>query len=213
MAFGEQQWNNLLPSYLTNEAKGRLQEALEQFYPANRTEISYDDFYKDYGYEYFMQGDILKEIRSAHWDKDNASYQKSYPDALVLTNTCDISFENNRNINPKQCLFAPLLKLDDYLEDLKNAGYTDQKINNFKKNLIAQTYSNLFYLPKTGVGTAERIVLFDRIFWYPIEELKPLLPTINEEREISLTQYGFYLLVLKLSYHFCRLPEQCDREA
>ena len=25
-------------------------------------------------------------------------------------------------------------------------------------------------------------------------------------------QYKFYLFILKLSFHLCRLPEQCDRE-
>lgn len=213
MSFGQEQWNVLLPTYLTAETKGRLQQSLEQFYPNNRGEISYDNFYKDYGYEYFLQGDILLEIRSAHWNRESASYEKNYSDGLVLTNTCDISFENERNINPKQCLFAPLLNLDDYLHELTEAGYTEQQMNSFKKNVQAQLYSNIFYLPKVNEGAQERIALLDRIFWYPIEELEPLLPTINEERVASLNQYGFYLLVLKLSYHFCRLPEQCDREA
>lgn len=213
MSFGQEHWDVLLPSYLTNETKGRLQEALEQFRPTNRDEISYDNFYKDYRYEYFMQGDIVLEIRSAFWDKGVASYEKNYSDGLILTNTCDISFDNQRNINPKQCLFAPLLDLEDYSADLLANGYNEQKVNAFKRNIRAQLYSNLFYLPKVNHDGTDRIALLDRIFWYPIEELEPLIPTINDERVASLNQYGFYLLVLKLSYHFCRLPEQCDREA
>lgn len=213
MSFGQEQWNILLPSYLTSENKGRLQDALKQFHKENSNEISYENFYKDYGYEYFMQGDILIEIRSAFWNRENARYEKSYSDALILTNTCDISFENNRTLNPKQCLFAPLLNLEDYLQELRGGGFSQQKIDNFVKNLKAQVYSNIFYLPQSGDDSPERIALLDRIFWYPVEELQALLPTINEERIRSLNHFGFYLLVIKLSYHFSRLPEQCDREA
>ncbi len=213
MGFGEDQWNILLPSYLSDESKGRLQKSLEQFHQSNRDEISYEDFYKNYGYEYFLQGDIVLEIRTAHWNKDERSFGKSYYDGLILSNTCDISFDNNRNVNPKQCLFAPLLDLNSYLQDLLAAGYTAQKTEEFKKNVKAQLYSNLFYLPKINDQDKERIALLDRMFWYPIDELQPLVATINEERIASLNQYGFYLLVFKLSYHFCRLPEQCDREA
>lgn len=213
MAFGDEHWNILLPSYLTDENKGRLQDALKQFHSSYTNEISYDNFYKNYGYEYLLQGDILLEIRTANWNQDTALYEKGYVDGLVLSNTCDISFENNRNVNPKQCLFAPVLKLDDYLNDLSVEGYTEQKVADFKKNVIAQVYTNLFYLPKVNQDDVERIALLDRMFWFPIDELKPILENVNEERIASLNQFGFYLLAFKLSYHFCRLPEQCDREA
>ena len=212
MAFGEQAWTDFLPSYLSSESKGRLQQAIEQFHPSNREDISYEDFYKDYAYDYFLQGDIILDVRTANWNQDQRLYDKSYIEGLILSNTCDISLGNNRNVNPKQCLFAPLLKLDDYLADLLANGYSQQKVDEFKKNVKAQFCSNIFYLPAVREGEPERIALLDQIFWYPIEELASLVETINEERIASLNQYGFYLLVFKLSYHFCRLPEACDRE-
>jgi hypothetical protein len=153
------------------------------------------------------------EIRNANWNPDEDSYDKSYINGLILSNTCDMSFDNSRSINPKECLFAPVLNLQDYLDDLLAAGHPEQKVSAFKNNLITQVYSNLFYLPKINDSDIERIALLDRIFWYPIEQLKPLLQNIKKERIASLNQFGFYPLVLKLSYHFCRLPEQIDRVA
>lgn len=212
MGFGENAWTDLLPSYLSSESKGRLQQAIAQFHPSNREEISYEDFYKDYGYDYFLQGDIVLDVRLANWNSETAGYDKSYIEGLILSNTCDISHGNTRNVNPKQCLFAPLLNLDPYLADLLENGYTQQQVEQFKKNIKSQFCSNIFYLPAKKEGDPERIALLDQIFWFSIDELAELVETIDEERVASLNQYGFYLLVFKLSYHFCRLPEQCDRE-
>lgn len=212
MAFGESDWTSLLPSYLASENKGRLQQSIEQFHPSNRKEIAYDNFYKNYEYNYFLQGDVVIDIRTANWNSEQKIYDKSYVEGLILSNTCDISFGNTRNINPKQCLFAPLLNLEEYLGDLITEGYSEKQVSDFKKNVKSQFYSNLFYLPALDTTKPEKIALLDHIFWHPIEELEPLMETINEERLSSLNHYGFYLLVFKLSYHFCRLPEQCDRE-
>lgn len=209
--FGDN-WNVLLPSYLTEENKGRLQDALTQFHPKNRKEIVYDDFFKDFDYNYFLQGDIVLDIRVATWDADTASYNKSYLDALIISNTCDISNDNKRKINPKQCLFAPLIKLEDYVSDLREEKYPEAKLEEFVTTLKSQGYSNLIYLPKVHEEDYERLALLDRLFWFPIEELTQLLDTINDERISSLNHYGFYLLIFKLSYHLCRVPEQCDRE-
>jgi hypothetical protein len=55
MAFGDDHWNVFLPSYLTEESKGRLQDALRQFHYSDTHKISYDGFYKNYGYAYLLQ--------------------------------------------------------------------------------------------------------------------------------------------------------------
>ncbi|WP_421941914.1 hypothetical protein [Pedobacter sp.] len=213
MAFGERSWVELLPSYLTSENKGRLQQGIEQFYPENRNEISYDNFYRDFGHKYFLQGDIVLDVRMANWNASTASYEKTYIEGLILSNTCDISLENKRDVNPKQCLFAPLINLEEFLADLSSNGLSDDKLEAFQKNVKSQLYSNIFYMPAAKADENDRIALLDKVFWFPIEEMEGLIETIDEERIASLDHYGFYLLNFKLSYHFCRLPEQCDRVA
>ena len=213
MAFSDENWEKLLPSYLRDEGKGRLSEALDQFKPENRNnKISYQDFYYNYGYSFFLQGDLVNEIRCPIWNKEKKEYNKIYPNAIILSNSCDISFENKRDLNPKQCLFAPLISLEEYIDELIKNGFDKAKLDTFMLNIKSQAFSNIFYLPENEIDKTEYIALFDKIYWYPIDELKKLTEQIREDRIISLNQYGFYLFILKLSYHLCRLPEACDRE-
>lgn len=112
MSFTETDWNQLLPRYLSDPDKGRLKAALKQFKPEHRgKDISYDQFYSNYGFDYFLQGDVLGEIRLSVWNKKERAYSKGYVDAIIISNSCDISFENERKTNIKECLFAPIISL------------------------------------------------------------------------------------------------------
>ena len=212
MAFGDD-FDTLLPNYLVASDKLRLKNALSQFMPEHRgNNIDYNDFYKIYHNNYFLQSDLIKEIRFPYWDASNAEYTKAYTEAIVVSNTCDISSENPRDINVKQCLFAPVIEFQEYLSDLKDNGLSESKIDGFSKNVKGQLYSNIFYLPSHFTEKTEYIALLDKIFWFPVSELNSYIPSINDDRITSLSHYGLYLFLLKLSYHLCRMPEQCDRE-
>lgn len=212
MAFGDD-FDSLFPHYLVDSDKQRLRSALNQFMPEHRGgNIDYTDFYKGYHNNYFLQSDIVKEIRFPHWDIANSEYAKAYTEAIIVSNTCDISSENPRDVNIKQCLFAPIIDFKEYLIDLRASGLGESKIVAFSKNVQAQLYSNIFYLPPHFKEKVEYIALLDKIFWFPVGELNTYIASINDDRITSLSHYGFYLFLLKLSYHLCRMPEQCDRE-
>lgn len=212
MAFGDN-LESLIPSYLIGNDRSRLKEGLKQFTPELKgNPIDYSDFFKIYNHDYFMQSDIIKEIRFAFWNPENAIYEKEYPDAIIVSNTCDISYSNKRDVNIKQCLLAPIIDLNEYLIDLKEKGYTEEKVYSFKQNAKAQLLSNIFYIPQHSENAKEYIALLDRIFWFSTDELNSFIPTISEDRIASFSYFGFYLFIFKLSYHLCRLPEECDRE-
>lgn len=213
MAFGDDNFESLLPPYLVEPEKSRLKDALKQFMPEHRgSEIDYGDFYKAYQNDYFLQGDLVKEIRIPILDQGSFTYSKAYTEAIIISNTCDISFENKRDVNSKQCLLAPVVEFKEYLKDLESQGYEVDKIKSFEQNAKAQLCTNIFYLPASSNENKEYIAILDRIFWFPTSELNSYLETIDDDRISSLSHYGFYLFILKLSYHLCRLPEQCDRE-
>ncbi len=213
MSFGDDHFEKILPSYLVDAEKARLKQALSQFTVDERgNEINYSNFYRDYNHAYFMQSDLIKEIRIGNWNEEKGEFQKAYTDAIIISNTCDISFENKRDVNTKQCLFAPLLDFNEYLADLEIAGYSKDKINSFSQNVKAQLRTNIFYLPIHFKEGKEYIVLIDNVFWFPTSELNSYISDIEDNRITSFTHFGFYLFILKLSYHLCRLPEQCDRE-
>jgi hypothetical protein len=213
MAFGDD-FDKILAPYLVQDNKVRLKEALKQFTLENRgKEINYSDFFKSYNHTYFMQSDLVKEIRMSVWDDLNMNFNKVYTDAIIISNTCDISPENKHDFNSKQCLLAPLVDFNEYLLDLKNEGYVDEKLEQFANTIKSQLVSNIFYIPNLQSGQREYIVMLDHIFWFPTNELNSYIENIEENRISSLSLFGHYLFILKLSYHLCRLPEQCDREA
>jgi hypothetical protein len=212
MSFGDDYFEKVLPNYLVEPNKSRLKRALQQFIPDERNgEIDYSDFYKTHQIDYFLQSDLVKEIRIAHWNEDVTNFDKKYTDAVIISNTCDISLENKHDLNQKQCLFAPLINFNSFLTDLRDGGYSEEKIVSFSNNVKSQLISNLFYFPLHNKEKKEYLIFLDKIFWFPTSELNSYTENIEDNRISSLTHFGFYLFILKLSYHLCRLPEQCDR--
>jgi hypothetical protein len=211
MAFADE-LSSLLPYYLVEPQKSRLKEALVQFYNRASESIKYQDFYKDFGHTFFLQSDLLKEIRFAEWDEVTLSFSKAYTDAIVISNTCDIASENTRTLNKKECLLAPLIDFQEYLNELEKEGYTRDRIKEFSRIIRDQLCTNIFYLPLNTKDNREYIAFFDNLFWFPSQELNSYVGEIEQTRITSLSQFGHYLFCLKLSYHLCRLPEQCDRE-
>jgi hypothetical protein len=212
MAFGDD-FDLILPNYLVDEEKSRLKNALRQFTVDEKgKEINYADFYKSYGHAYFMQSDLVKEIRMSLWNEEGAVFEKAYSDAIIISNTCDISFENKHSIKSKQCLFAPLIDFNEYIRDLAKSGYEKEKLDQFIQTVKAQLVTNLFYLPLFHKDNKEYVVFLDNVFWFPAIELNSYIDSIQDNRITSLSHFGYYLFILKLSYHLCRLPEQCDRE-
>ncbi len=214
MAFQDIDWNTLFPGYLTSGQKDRLKAALEQFRPAYRgNRISYSDFYKPSHAEFrnFMQGDLVRDMRLPIWDDVNAVYGKGYSNALILTNTCDISKDNARPTNSKECLLAPLANLSDYVAALKGKHLPQAQIDSFVTALKNQEITNLFFLPPCPSSHHESIAVLDKVFWINTGELNELVPTIEEDRIASLNHYGYYLFLLKLSHNLCRFPETDDR--
>ena len=83
MAFGDDHFEKILPSYLVQSDKTRLKEALRQFTTEEKgNEINYSNFYRSYDHAYFMQSDLIKEIRIAQWDEEATVFQKGYTDSI-----------------------------------------------------------------------------------------------------------------------------------
>ncbi|MDZ4758628.1 MAG: hypothetical protein SGJ10_10915 [Bacteroidota bacterium] len=212
MPFGEN-FDLILPKYLVNHDKARLQDALKKFIPDGgnkRGEIDYTNFYKNSSQTVFLQSDLIKEIRYANWNNENSIYEKEYINAIIISNSCDISFQNEHSYNIKQCLFAPLIDFNEYLNTLKAKGHDAEKISAASQTIKSQLVSNILYLPNNENDNKEYIVLFDNIFWFPTIELNSYIEQMEENKISSLGLFGYYLFILKLSYHLCRLPDEYD---
>ena len=201
---------HLFPDYLTATEKGRLFQALEQFKDAHAkgkwSNKVYSHFYATSADNYFLQGDLIREIRYPDWNSEDKIYQRTYTDALILSNTCDLDLTNIRKAY-KQVVLAPIIELDQYIEEFTD----EQDLEEMVKSIKSQTKSNILYLPPNLMSDKDYICHLDKAFWFPIEELNSYLPDIAQTRISSLDYFGYYLFLVKLSYHFCRLPEEKQR--
>ncbi|MFV8334109.1 hypothetical protein [Flavobacterium sp. GSP14] len=215
MEFGEDHFESLLPPYLTSDQKSRLKDSLSQFSIQRgaenpNAELDYNNFTNNQFCNYFKQSDLVYEIRYPHLNEETVEFEKYYTTSIILSNTCDISNENSHTLNRKQSILAPIIDLNSFIEDLKNNDYfTDERLSSFLTELKLQRITNLFYISNNG--GEEYIALLDKIFWFPTDELNSYIEDINENKLFSLTQFGYYLFLLKLSFHFCRFPEALDR--
>lgn len=209
MSFRDRHIENFIPNYFNSETKDRLKTGLSDFFYSSDREKNYSGFYSFEAPAYLMQADILHSIRTIDWDEESQDYFPCFFPAIVISNTCDITDDNIRSTNIKQALLAPFIPVEEYLKDMQVQFKTEQ-IRGFYNSLKRQEHSNLFYLPSNHKNNKDYIVFLDKIYWHPVNSLAQVTKNLEQERFLSLSNWGFYLFLLKLSYHLCRLPEDYD---
>lgn len=208
MSFTLEKIEALFPKELSEQRKGRLRDGLKQFLSTNANPKIYTDFYISETYDYFLQGDLINDLRFPSWDGESKNYVKSYFNVVVISNSCDIDEANQsqRDI-PKQVLTAKLFTLSDFEEGLIQNHV--ENYDNIIKSLKNQEHSNLMYFPP--INGVEYIAFLDELSCVTNDELNLLKSNIQENRIASLDLFGYYLFMFKLSYHLCRLPEDIER--
>lgn len=157
----------------------------------------------------FYQGDGIDDLLVV--DLKSRTFLKA--PSIILSNTCDVDPLNKRLFSTR-ILYAPILNLNKYENALINnlvlTGLeTSERINAHISDVKKQFVTNIFYLPYTqGLGN-ESIVFLDAIINCPLDELS--LDNISTNRLFSLSDYGFYMLLIKLSIHFTRVREGVSR--
>ena len=212
MTFSQEQFFSHLPPYLLDTGKGRIKDGLSQFIDPKEREKPkvYDNFYLQAHTNYFMQGDLFNSISVSEWDAGEEDFFTGYTTAMLVSNTCDVSSDNEQIIN-KDALFAPVFKLNEFFADLRAEGKNEAHIQSILSALKNQTLSHLMYLPPDSITHTEYVVRFDKIQCFPSSVINKMVKRIEDERFLSLSDWAFYLLIFKISYHFCRVPEEKDR--
>jgi hypothetical protein len=193
-----------LPKFLSAESDRELFNGLKDF-PENIDERLYTTYLHDTKIVY--QGDGLNNLLVVNLPKSEI---KPVP-GIILSNTCDIDLQNERNF-PSQIVYAPIFSLAKYRQTLLNNSKKSKEqitdhINAIKKQAITQ----IFYLPKFEGKLDESIVFLDRVNNMPntlIERDK-----ITTNRIFTLSDYGAYLFLLKLSIHFTRVQDKVERKS
>ena len=192
-----------LPQFLSDGEADDLFVELNQF-PKNIDERMYTRCLVDDPDVY--QGDAIRDLLMVHLPEVVVKPVLS----IIVSNTCDISSDNKRHL-PVRVLYAPIHNLSKFEMLLRNvnAGSDKRAISDYVDAIRKQRVSNLFYLPAGRGAEYESIARLDMIQNGPLEQLHGA--PICERRVISLSQYGFYVFLLKLSIHFTRIRENVKR--
>lgn len=127
---------------------------------------------------------------------------------LVLSNSCDVDLANPRAL-PSRVIFAPLVKLANFQNLLEDSGIDRLRVKEKINSIKAQRTNNVFYLPAGGPLEEDYIVRFDEVNSMPVAAH---VEDLSRQKLFTLSNTDFYMLVLKLSVHFCRLQEQVNRK-
>ena len=191
-----------LPKYLSLESSKELFEGLKDF-PENIDSRLYTTYLND---EIIYQGDGLRKMLAINLPDISL---KSV-DGMVLSNTCDIEQSNKRPF-PSQIVYSPIINLERYKAGLVSTIGNEERVNNHILEIRKQKITQIFFLPRFGGVLDESIIFLDRIFNIANDYIER--STISSTRIFSLSDYGNYLFLLKLSIHFTRIQDRVDRKS
>lgn len=190
-----------LPKYLSPENYKKLLQELDAF-PNNidkrmyTTSVESNVLYQGDGYNPFPYVELMR------LEKGNKNVK-----GIILSNTCDISLENHR-LYPSSILYAPIIEIEKYRDVLIEKGASKEQVEGHLQAVRKQEVSSVLYLPAIS-KLKESIVFFDRIMSVDNSFIKR--EELKHNRLFSLSDYGFYLLLFKLSVHFSRIQEKVNR--
>jgi len=91
-------------------------------------------------------------------------------------------------------------------ENYRSYGWSSDKVQSTLDAIKKQLVTNFFYLPASGTF-AESVAVLDDLQSQPLS----YFARNNGGRVFSLNQFGWYLLLIKLSVHFTRMGEGLAR--
>lgn len=190
-----------LPQYLSEKSTKDIIGKLNQF-PNNINDRFYTTALEHE--ETIFQGDGLEKLPHVDWSNNKLREVPS----IVLSNTCDLDIANKR-VFTSSISYAPIANLDKYINTLRLQKIGESTISQHLSDIKAQKITQIFYLPKINKLGYEGIVFLDRLMSMP--SIQYDLNRLNNERLFTLSNYGFYVLLFKISVHFMRMQEKVDR--
>jgi hypothetical protein len=193
-----------LPKFLSAESDRELFKGLKEF-PENIDDRLYTDYLKDSKLIY--QGDGIQDMLVVNLPQTEI---KPVP-SMIFSNTCDIDLNNQRNF-PSQVVYAPIFNFEKYQSSLlRNSKKSKDQIFDHILSIKKQEITQIFYLPKLDGKLDESIVFLDRVNNFPNSIIdRESIPT---KRLFTLSDYGAYLFLLKLSIHFTRIQDKVERKS
>lgn len=170
-------------------------------------------FFTDKIESYFRQGDVISSCNFLSFVLDEHQEEeidvlKKMP-AIILTSTCDMQEDQSRG---EHCLIAPLMSFETY-KQYKPTDYSAEKWNDYLIKIKASKINELLYVPRFD-SLDESVVYLDKVCSVSPDVLRKRMSDSKSVRIASLSQYGWYFFMAKLSHYFIRFEgDDCARFA
>jgi hypothetical protein len=186
-----EQIKTFLPAYLSPENKRQLFEELKSF-PDN---VNY--YLHDKSEEEMLQGDGWRGFLLL----DAVTHDAKRVSGIILSNSCDIALDNP-SYRRRRAVFCPLVELARY-ETLLSGIKQEMEVRSILEDIKRQRITYIFHLPAVNGVCRESIALLDDVHSVDLGNF------VSGERAklFTLSQYGFYIFLVKLSIHFTRFQE------
>lgn len=193
-----------LPKFLSSQSESELYSGLKDF-PDNIDSRLYTNHLLDT--EIVYQGDGIKDMLVINFPEEKIGKVPS----IVISNTCDIS-ETNSRLFESRILYAPIFSFAKYEKALsEESSKSTEQLSSHLDSIRKQKITQIFYLPKNGTQIEESIVFLDRVNNTSIKSINT--KDLTNIRLFSLSDYGAYLFLLKLSIHFTRIQDKVERKS
>lgn len=191
-----------LPKFLSANSQRNLFAGLKDF-PDSLDSRFYTTRLQDE--RVIFQGDGLDRLVVFRFP----NFEKKEKPCMVLSNTCDIDQNNKRNF-PSQIVYTPIISLSDYKAKILNrTSKNEEQKSSHLNDIRNQKITQIFYLPKYASVMEESIVFLDRL--YNISNSFVDRDKLRSQRIFTLSDYGAYILLFKLSIHFTRIQDNVER--
>lgn len=185
-----------LPPYLSTDAKRALLDQLGAYPNSSAYFGKVED-------DELVQGDGWRSfpIFEMDWPRPRLVL------GLVISNSCDLASANDPKPD-QRVVFAPVLNLEAFRDRLQQNGYSRGDVESQLTQIRSQQISRIFYLPAVPGQFGESVVALDHLHSLPLRKMADVAST----RVFSLSLYGWYVLLFKLSVHFTRTTEGVARK-
>jgi hypothetical protein len=202
MQFSNEDISKFLPQYLSDDSTANLRKELERFTKGVISRSLYTNCLAQE--ETIFQGDALEGMLVVKLPDAKVQPAKS----IILSNTCDVDL-NNQRFFESMIVYAPIIDFDKYEQTLIRNQVPSSKIRNHLTDIRQQIITQIFYLPAGGSLARDGIVFLDRICSCINSSVDR--SDITSRRLFTLSDFGHYLFLFKLSLHFTRLTSKVDR--
>lgn len=152
--------------------------------------------------ESLIQGDIILNIPVCFID-DSGDVLSGQDIVALISHSCDMQRERQDFI-----IIAPVVTFNEY-KSLTNYENNKQSIDSLIADIRANKVFRYFYLPPKN-GLPESFIDFSRMVSISSAFINSIKTNHSEDCILSLSQYGYYLFLIKLTFHLARMERSSN---